>query len=140
MNQEQSKGNEKQMIDLLCSKETADPSIINKISFSTLISPADLAKLLQNHNTLLQNITDIEEEQQKSFQENEDLKQSLEKALKNEQPNIQEIISKEVNKNIEKQGKKHKEEKEQLQKDLHNRIDKVIKLELQLEEVKDAYK
>jgi len=29
---------------------------------------------------------------------------------------------------------------EQLHKDLHNRIDKVIKLELQLEEVKDAYK
>jgi kinesin family protein 5 len=28
----------------------------------------------------------------------------------------------------------------QLEKDLHNRIDKVIKLELQLEEVKDAYK
>jgi hypothetical protein len=32
------------------------------------------------------------------------------------------------------------EEREQLRKDLLNRVEKVLKLEMQLDEVKDAYK
>ena len=35
---------------------------------------------------------------------------------------------------------KYESEKEQLHKDLLNRVEKVLKLEMQLDEVKDAYK
>ena len=41
---------------------------------------------------------------------------------------------------MEAQKKLFDEEREQLRKDLLNRVEKVLKLEMQLDEVKDAYK
>jgi hypothetical protein len=41
---------------------------------------------------------------------------------------------------LEAQKKLFDEEREQLRKDLLNRVEKVLKLEMQLDEVKDAYK
>ena len=41
---------------------------------------------------------------------------------------------------LEQQKKQFDNEKDQLQKDLLNRVDKVLKLEMQLDEVKDSYR
>ena len=45
-----------------------------------------------------------------------------------------------VKQECEKLKTKYEAEKEQLHKDLLNRVEKVLKLEMQLDEVKDAYK
>ena len=45
-----------------------------------------------------------------------------------------------VKQECEKLKVKYEAEKEQLHKDLLNRVEKVLKLEMQLDEVKDAYK
>jgi len=41
---------------------------------------------------------------------------------------------------LEAQQKKFEGEREQVQKDLLNRVEKVLKLEMQLDEAKDAYR
>jgi kinesin family member 5 len=60
--------------------------------------------------------------------------------LQKEQPDIDKITQRIVKQELDVQKKEFEVIRNQLEKDLHNRIDKVIKLELQLEEVKDAYK
>jgi kinesin family protein 5 len=60
--------------------------------------------------------------------------------LQREQPDIEKITQRVVKQELDSQKKEFDVIRNQLEKDLHNRIDKVIKLELQLEEVKDAYK
>lgn len=41
---------------------------------------------------------------------------------------------------IEEQKKKYEYERDQMIKDLQNRVEKVLKLEMELDEVKDAYR
>ena len=60
--------------------------------------------------------------------------------MQKEQPDIEKITKRVVMQELDSQKKEFDVIRNQLEKDLHNRIDKVIKLELQLEEVKDAYK
>ena len=51
-----------------------------------------------------------------------------------------EIQDRKVKQECDKLRQKFEAEKEQLHKDLLNRVEKVLKLEMQLDEVKDAYK
>lgn len=68
------------------------------------------------------------------------LKQTLEKQLQKEQPNIKEITEKMVTQELTVIQEKHSKVVDQLNKDLHNRIEKVLKLEQELDEVREAYK
>ena len=70
----------------------------------------------------------------------DDLKITLEKELTKEQPNIKEITDRIVKQELEAQKREFDKEREQVQKDLLNRVEKVLKLEMQLDESKDAYK
>ena len=70
----------------------------------------------------------------------DDLKITLEKELTKEQPNIKEITDRMVKQEHEAQKREFDKEREQVQKDLLNRVEKVLKLEMQLDESKDAYK
>lgn len=70
----------------------------------------------------------------------EGLKTTLNDELQKEQPDIEKITQRVVKQELDSQKQEFDVVRNQLEKDLHNRIDKVIKLELQLEEVKDAYK
>ena len=74
------------------------------------------------------------------MQDIEGLKLTLNDELQKEQPDIDKITQRVVKQELDSQKKEFDVIRSQLEKDLHNRIDKVIKLELQLEEVKDAYK
>ena len=51
-----------------------------------------------------------------------------------------EITERKVKAECDKLKVKYEGEKDQLHKDLLNRVEKVLKLEMQLDEVKDAYK
>lgn len=68
------------------------------------------------------------------------MKQTLDEQLSKEQPNIGEIVQAKVEEAKNAQGKVFDVEREQLHKDLLNRVEKVLKLEMQLDEMKDAYK
>ena len=68
------------------------------------------------------------------------LKQTLEKQLQKEQPNIKEITEKMVTQELTVIQEKNSKVVDQLNKDLHNRIEKVLKLEQELDEVREAYK
>ena len=68
------------------------------------------------------------------------MKEDIEQQLKKEQPNMIQMQERMVKQECEKLRVKYEAEKEQLHKDLLNRVEKVLKLEMQLDEVKDAYK
>lgn len=70
----------------------------------------------------------------------EHLKQDIEKQLKKEQPDVVQFQERLIKQECDKLKNKYEAEKEQLHKDLLNRVEKVLKLEMQLDEVKDAYK
>jgi len=89
---------------------------------------------------MLEDIKKFEAENIHYKSEIDGLKTTLNNELQKEQPDIDKITQRIVKQEIESQKKEFDVIRNQLEKDLHNRIDKVIKLELQLEEVKDAYK
>jgi hypothetical protein len=60
--------------------------------------------------------------------------------LERESPNIEELTQKIVNERVEEERKRFSIEKEQMLKDLQNRVEKVLRLEVELDEVKDAYR
>jgi len=70
----------------------------------------------------------------------DNLKQNLNIELTKEQPNIKEITDRIVKQELDAQKREFDKEREQVQKDLLNRVEKVLKLEMQLDESKDAYK
>lgn len=137
---EQSKGQERQLIELLSQKEEIEKAYISDCCFSTLINPHDIKEILKNHNELLADIKKFDESNRQFKSEIDSLKTTLNNELQKEQPDIDKITKRIVTQELDALKKEFDVIRSQLEKDLHNRIDKVIKLELQLEEVKDAYK
>ena len=74
---------------------------ISQLGFSTLLSPQDLVKMLNNHNKLLEDIQRFEESQTNMHDEVDGLKKTLQDELAKEQPNIKEITDKIVKKELE---------------------------------------
>ena len=103
---------------------------VNDIKFSTMVKPDELKVIVQNHNSLIENLQSSEKEQASLKLEIEELQQTLNKELSKEQPNIQEITERMVNKERDALTKKHQAEIDQIQKDLMNRVEKVLKLEM----------
>ena len=68
------------------------------------------------------------------------LKQELKVEFEKGMPNIEEITSKIVKEKVDEERRKFDYEREQMIKDLQNRVEKVLKLEMELDEVKDAYR
>lgn len=60
--------------------------------------------------------------------------------MEKEMPNIEEITAKLVKEKVDEERKKFEYEREQMIKDLQNRVEKVLRLEMELDEVKDAYR
>ena len=58
---DQSKGQERKLIELLCQKGEIEQKYINDCCFSTLINPHDVKEILKNHNEMLLEIKKIEE-------------------------------------------------------------------------------
>lgn len=80
------------------------------------------------------------EQQEAQKSEMMGLKSTLDKELTKEQPNIKEITDRIVKQELEAQRKVYESDMQTLQKDLQNRIEKVIKLEVQLDESRDSYR
>jgi len=95
---------------------------------------------LQQHNSLIEEIAAFEHNNTELKQEITSLKQTLNRELAKEQPNIKDITDKMVKQALEDQRREFEEEKAMMQKDLHNRVEKVLKLEMQLDESKEAYR
>lgn len=64
----------------------------------------------------------------------------IKERMDKEQPNIQEITERLAKERVEEERRRFQHEKEQLTKDLQNRVEKVLKLEMELDEVKDAFR
>ena len=137
---EQSKGQERELIELMSQKAEIDQQYISDCCFSTLINPHDIKEILKNHNDMLKDIKKFEDSSISFKKEIDSLKTTLNNELQKEQPDIDKITQRIVKQELDAQKQEFDIIRGQLEKDLHNRIDKVIKLELQLEEVKDAYK
>lgn len=60
--------------------------------------------------------------------------------MEREVPNIEEITQKAIKEKLDEQKRKFDYERDQMTKDLQNRVEKVLKLEMELDEVKDAYR
>lgn len=128
------------MVTMMSSSKQIDQGFISDICVSTMFNPVDMKQIMNNHNMLCQQIGTFDQHQIKLKQEIEDLKSTLSKELSKEQPDIKEITDKIVKQELDVQQQAFEQEKEQLQKDLLNRVDKVLKLEMQLDEAKDAYR
>ena len=118
----------------------ASESDLNSINFSTLFSANDLRAVLQIRNKQLHQIRKSAMDALEQNKEIDQLKQAIEQQLKKEQPNMIQMQERLNKQECEKLKTKYEAEKEQLHKDLLNRVEKVLKLEMQLDEVKDAYK
>ena len=118
----------------------ASEADLGNINFSTLIGANELRLILQARNSQLQAIEKAKAESLQQNHEIDILKQEIEQQMKNEQPNMIVMQERMVKQECEKLRIKYEAEKEQLHKDLLNRVEKVLKLEMQLDEVKDAYK
>ncbi len=69
-----------------------------------------------------------------------ELAEELNEVRKKEVPNIEELIEKISKERLEKERKKWEHERDQITKDLQNRVDKVVQLEMDLGDMKDAYR
>lgn len=118
----------------------ASESDLNNVNFSTLIGAHELRAILTARNSQLQAIEKARAETLNANHENDVLKQEMEQQLKQEAPNMVVMQERMLKQETEKLRVKYEAEKEQLHKDLLNRVEKVLKLEMQLDEVKDAYK
>lgn len=118
----------------------ASESDLNSINFSTLFSANDLRQVLHIRNKQLHMIKKAEMDSLEQSKEIDQLKQAFEQHLKKEQPNMIQMQERLIKQECDKLKTKYEAEKEQLHKDLLNRVEKVLKLEMQLDEVKDAYK
>ena len=113
---------------------------LNSINFSTLVSANDLRQVLHIRNKQLHMIKKAEMDSLEQSKEIDQLKQAFEQHLKKEQPNMIQMQERLIKQECDKLKTKYEAEKERLHKDLLNRVEKVLKLEMQLDEVKDAYK
>lgn len=137
---DQNRQKEKQIIRMLSEAKPIETSFVQEVSFSALFNPTELRGLIHSHNDLFSQLLKFETQAKSYKSEIDGLKQTLDKELTKEQPNIKEITDRIVKQELDSQKKEFEVEKEQLQKDLLNRVEKVLKLEMQLDESKDAYR
>ena len=60
--------------------------------------------------------------------------------MEKEAPNIKEITERMAKERVDEVTRKFEGERDQMIRDLQNRVEKVLKLEMELDEVKDAYR
>jgi hypothetical protein len=64
----------------------------------------------------------------------------LKRALEREVPDLEEVTGRLVSERLAEATRKFEYEREQMIRDLQNRVEKVLRLEMELDEVKDAYR
>lgn len=131
---------EKIVVEMLCADSETAPDQIEAVNFSVLMSPLQLRDVLESRNALILSLAKKDQDAAQKLTEIADLKSTLEHELSKAQPNIKEIVDKQVSQAVETERREFDKERQMLHSDLQNRVDKVLKLEMQLDEMRDGYK
>ena len=117
-------------------------TILGKQSF--LLEAEDMRAILIHKNQILEAQRKQAEEAQNQVksmeEERNEIREKLAVELNKEEIDINAIVLKQVAEQTEILNEKHRKEKEEMNGYLQSKIDKNLKLELQLDEIKDAYR
>ena len=117
-------------------------AILGKQSF--LLEAEDMRSILIHKNQILEAQKKQAEEAQNQVksmeEERNEIREKLAVELNKEEIDINAIVLKQVAEQTEILNEKHRKEKEEMNGYLQSKIDKNLKLELQLDEIKDAYR
>ena len=117
-------------------------AILGKQSF--LLEAEDMRAILIHKNQILEAQRKQAEEAQNQVksmeEERNEIREKLAVELNKEEIDINAIVLKQVAEQTEILNEKHRKEKEEMNGYLQSKIDKNLKLELQLDEIKDAYR
>ena len=117
-------------------------AILGKQSF--LLEAEDMRSILIHKNQILEAQKEQAEEAQNQVksmeEERNEIREKLAVELNKEEIDINAIVLKQVAEQTEILNEKHRKEKEEMNGYLQSKIDKNLKLELQLDEIKDAYR
>lgn len=138
------KGSKEYQQEILRVLTSVDKQILDEdqlqLSQSMLFSAKDLRLIIKTMNEYKKQISMVEESTFKAQKQMDEIKKELSQEIEKGAPNIEEITSKLVKEKVDEERKRFDYEKEQMIKDLQNRVEKVLKLEMELDEVKDAYR
>ena len=116
--------------------------ILGKQSF--LLEAEDMRAILIHKNQILEAQRKQAEEAQNQVksmeEERNEIREKLAVELNKEEIDINAIVLKQVAEQTEILNAKHQKEKDEMNGYLQSKIDKNLKLELQLDEIKDAYR
>ena len=117
-------------------------AILGKQSF--LLEAEDMRAILIHKNQILEAQRKQAEEAQNQVksmeEERNEIREKLAVELNKEEIDINAIVLKQVAEQTEILNEKHRKEKDEMNGYLQSKIDKNLKLELQLDEIKDAYR
>lgn len=117
-------------------------TILGKQSF--LLEAEDMRAILIHKNQILEAQRKQAEEAQNQVksmeEERNEIREKLAVELNKEEIDINAIVLKQVAEQTEILNEKHRKEKDEMNGYLQSKIDKNLKLELQLDEIKDAYR
>ena len=117
-------------------------AILGKQSF--LLEAEDMRSILIHKNQILEAQKKQAEEAQNQVksmeEERNEIREKLAVELNKEEIDINAIVLKQVAEQTEILNAKHQKEKDEMNGYLQSKIDKNLKLELQLDEIKDAYR
>ncbi len=137
----QSKEFEQEVLRIL--KETEQPipeNVFKRIQFGVMLPPREIKEVVGCMNLVKQRVSDQAKENETLSERVDHLKKSLQQELEKEVPNIDEITEQIASQRVEEVRRQFLIEKEQQTRDLQDRVEKVIGLELELDELRDAYR
>ena len=105
-----------------------------------LLTAKDLKRLMSHKNSMLESRAAVEESKQSVLRERDDLRNQLTVELAKGDINVDEIAQKIVDEKLEVANAAHTKEIDQMNAFLQQKIERNLQLEVQLDEIKDAYR
>lgn len=135
-----SKEYEKEVLSLLTSstRNILTEEDYGHLTRSLLLEPKDFLSVIYAQNELKLQLSDLESRNMHLEVHLNDIKAQL--VRESQAPNIGELSEQLAKERIDEERKKWEHARDQLTKDLQNRVEKVLELEMELDEVKDAYR
>ena len=130
-----------QLLDLITGENSINSEQINSYENNfVLLTAQDLKRLMTHKNQMLQSKENVEAAKAATLQERDDLRQQLTEQLAKGDINIEEITSKIVDEKVAAANAAFDQEREQMNSFLQQKIERNLQLEVQLDEIKDAYR
>ena len=109
-------------------------------SGSFLLSETEVEKLMAKQSELQTRLRKEGEEKESLEVQLATLQEDLKRSLENQKVDLENITQSIVEQRLNEQQKKYDYEKTQILRDLQNRVDKVVKLEMALDDAKESYR